>query len=438
MNSPDQIVGFFYQQWVVYSVLSVLVSLGLFFLTKKMSLGFLDPINFYWTFTFGTSYAVVLLLFVNGFLSFLSFFIILFYFILLLISMWVGFLAKRVKLGFRTLEISGGINSLRNILFVFIIMYFFLTVFYVSKVDWSVFFISRFEANKGIGFVVRIMDVLRLFIIAIFSILIFSKETNNKFKWLFLIVFVFLSSFFTGAKSAILESVYLIVVVYCLFFKKTLKLKITNLIQYAVLGSGVLMTALFFTSQLAGKLNYESQYTDLNPAVEMFISRVIANGDMYYLGLMDDVIFKVSEQTSGLFELVFRPYLGEDLTTKIFSSGAESSSINVGRAIWEYWFPFSLSGGSTDHFDLAAYAYCGFIGGCFFVIFLGFFLGRMNKIKLQMIASKDKNFFIIIFFSIVYMKSYLMLLSPVVALTTLIDIVFVFILCNFLLLMIKK
>lgn len=438
MNSPDQIIGFFYQNWIFYSILSILVSLSLYSLTKRMSIGLLDPINFYWTFTFGTSYAVVLLLFINGFLSFLSFFIILFYFLLLLVSMWVGFLAKKVEFGFRKFKIDGGVNSLKSVLSIFLLMYFFLAAFYISKIDWSIFFISRFEANKGIGFVVRIMDVLRLFIISMIAILIFSKEQWSKLKWGGLILFVILSSFFNGAKFAILESIYLIIVVYCLYFGKFLKIKATNFLQYTVLGIMVFMMALFFTSQLAEKLDYESQYTDLNPAVEMFISRIIANGDMYYLGLVNDVVFKVSEQTSGFFELIFRPYLGGDLTAKIFSTGVESNSLNIGRAIWEYWFPFSLSGGSVDHFDLAAYAYCGIVGGAFFVIFLGFFLGRINKIKLQLIGCKDKNVFVIVFFSIIYIKSYLMLLSPIVALTTLIDIFFIFILCNFLLLVFKK
>ena len=85
-----------------------------------------------------------------------------------------------------------------------------------------------------------------------------------------------------------------------------------------------------------------------------------------------------------------------------------------------------MSGGSTDHFDLAAYSYFGYIGGSFFVFYLGFILGRINKMKINLYNSNKQNFISIVFFALIYSKIYQLLLSPVVGIITLIDVFLIF------------
>lgn len=425
MYSPENIISIFYDQYVLFVGLSVFISTVLYLIVRKQNFGFIDPLNFFWVFTFGTSYAVVIQLFINGMLSIDSFLIILYFFIVLITSWYFGFNSKFINFGLRKINLNLNSNGTGLFLFIFLLTYSLLAVFYVVNINWSTFFISRFEANRGFGFLARIIDVIRLFVISLIVIKILESKSGIKIKWLLLFLFVLVSSFLNGAKFSILESTYLILIIISLRTGKSIKLKAKNILHFGVLGFFILAFAIYFTNKLSESIDYDSKYTNMSPGIEMLILRIIANGDMYYLGLPNDVLFKVSEKTSNFFELILKPYLGNNLTSKIFSREVNSDSLNIGRAIWDYWFPYSISGGSTDHFDLAAYSYFGFFGGTFLVLSIGFFIGRINKFKLLNMR-KELDFFSLSFFSIVYLKSYLLLLSPVVGITTILDVVVIY------------
>lgn len=425
MYSPENIISIFYDQYILFVGLSVFISTVLYLIVRKQNFGFIDPLNFFWVFTFGTSYAVVIQLFINGVLSIASFLIILYFFIVLITSWYFGFNSKFINFGLRKINLNLNSNGTGLFLFIFLLTYSLLAVFYVANINWSTFFISRFEAHRGFGFLARIIDVIRLFVISLIVIKILESKSGIKIKWLLLFLFVLVSSFLNGAKFSILESTYLILIIISLRTGKSIKLKAKNILHFGVLGFFILAFAIYFTNKLSESIDYDSKYTNMSPGIEMLISRIIANGDMYYLGLPNDVLFKVSEKTSNFFELILKPYLGNNLTSKIFSREVNSDSLNIGRAIWDYWFPYSISGGSTDHFDLAAYSYFGFFGGTFLVLSIGFFIGRINKFKLLNMR-KELDFFSLSFFSIVYLKSYLLLLSPVVGITTILDVVVIY------------
>lgn len=427
MYSPENIISIFYDQYILFIGLSIFVSIVLYLIVRKQNFGFIDPLNFFWVFTFGTSYAVVIQLFMNGLLSFASFSIVLYFFIVLIISLYFGFNSKFINLGLRKIKINLKSNGVGLFLFIFLLTYFLLATIYVLNINWNTFFISRFEANRGFGFLARIIDVIRLFVISLIVIKILESNSGNKIKWLLLFLFVLFSSFLNGAKFSILESTYLILMIISLRTGKIIRLKAKNILHFGVLGFFILTFAIYFTNKLSESIDYDSKYTDMSPGVEMLISRIIANGDMYYLGLPNDILFKVSDLTSNFFELIMKPYLGNNLTSTIFSREVNSDRLNIGRAIWNYWFPYSISGGSTDHFDLAAYSYFGFFGGTILVLLIGFFIGRINKLKLLNMR-KELNFFSLSFFSIIYLKSYSLLLSPVVGIISILDVVIIYIL----------
>lgn len=424
MYSPESIISIFYDQYILFVGISCILSFFLYFLFKNQNFGLIDPMNFFWVFTFGTSYAVVIQLFVNGLISGTSFFIILYFFIILVISWYLGFYLKIINFGIKKINLNSSERSINFIISAFLLVYFSLSLFYVSAINWNEFFISRFEANKGFGFLARIIDVIRVFIIALAAIKISTSKGKNKLNWFLLFLFVLISSFLNGAKFSILESTYLVLIVLSLKSGKIIKLKLKNIFKFSFFSFFIFIFALIFTNELAKKIDYDSKYTNLPPALEMFVSRVIANGDMYYLGLPNDILYKIN--TSNFAELIVRPYLGNNLTSKLFSMPNSGESLNVGRAIWEYWFPFSISGGSTDHFDLAAYSYLGFLGGSILVFFIGFFIGRVNKHKILNMR-KNLNFFTLSLFSIIYVKSYLLLLSPIVGITSILDVLVMYI-----------
>lgn len=437
MLSPTDIINVFFDQWYFYLFFSCFFSLILALTVKKISLGFFDPVHFFWSFTFGTSYSVILLLFFNGFISLFSIFLILFYFLVLIVSIYLGFYSKIINFNFYEINNECSYKDLNSLLTLLFLFYFALIFYYILNIDWSIFFLSRFEANKGLGYVARILDILRLFIISILSLLYFKRDGKFNLYFFLLVSMILVSSFFNGAKFSILESLYLVVVLYCLYNKKLIKFNFKNSINSVFMLVGVVFFALYFTSKLAKSLDYNSQYTNLPIAFEMLLSRIIANGDIYYLGLINNLVFKLSDNVSGFFELIFRPYLGSNLTQIIFSVNSENESLNIGRVVWEYWFPYSVSGGSVDHFDIAAYAYFGFVGGVFFVILLGFSLGRINKYK-YIIMNNRISFLNLCFFSILYIKCYSLLLSPIVGITTIIDISLFFVLINLILLFLRR
>lgn len=430
MYSPESIISVFYGQYILFIILSIFISSLLYFGSRNQSFGIIDPLNFFWVFTFGTSYAVVVQLLLNGMISAQSFFLVFYFFVILIVSWYCGFNLKTINFGLRRIDFTLNSKSTGIVLIAFLITYFILGLVYALTINWNTFFISRFEANKGFGFLARILDVIRLFIICLSVVNILESRGGGKIKWFLLLVFVLLSSVLNGAKFSILESAYLVLITLSLKTGSVIKFKLKNMSRFIFFSGFILMFAIVFTNKLAQKINYDSQYTNLPPGVEMFVSRVIANGDMYYLGLPNDILFKVEDQTSNFFELIFKPYLGNNLTSQLFSHSVEGEALNIGRVIWEYWFPYSISGGSTDHFDLAAYSYLNLYGGSVLVVCIGFFIGRLNKIKFLNIKNQ-LNFFSLSLFSIIYIKSYLLLLSPVVGITTILDVLIIYILYFF-------
>ena len=71
-------------------------------------------------------------------------------------------------------------NQERLILKILVVLYFLCVIAYLSQVSLSSLIASRFEANKGIGFIVRIMDVLRL-VLAAWFYLVFLNSGKRRY-----------------------------------------------------------------------------------------------------------------------------------------------------------------------------------------------------------------------------------------------------------------
>ncbi|MBS7818548.1 hypothetical protein [Wohlfahrtiimonas chitiniclastica] len=428
MISDTDIMYMLYNNAIIFILLSIFIFYLLYRMTKRINLGIADPINFYWLFTFSTSYTVVLLLIFNDFIKYCSALFVFAYFSVFSIFLMFGF---RCRLLFKIKQKIAYSDDLMLLIFrLAIFLYLSILIIYIKYLNHELFFMSRFAANEGIGFLARILDILKLFIIAIGYILAVERQSKTYMFLLFL--FILFSSFVTGAKFAILELIYLVLLIKMLKFKRIV---VFSFFKPSIL-IGICLIVLFaltFTYNLAISGKIVSQYTNFPIAIELLISRVFANGDMYYLGLTNDVFNKIiHEKDISFIYLLLRPYLGSSIMEALFNDQA----IPIGRAIWLSWYPDSISGGSTDHFDLAAYAYFGIYFGAIFVAVLGFLIGRINKYKLFILNSETNSMRIVIF-SIVYLKIYIFLLSPVVGLVTLIDVILIFILLLFCSVLIK-
>lgn len=407
-----------FENGLYFIFLAIFVSSALLYQIRRLNLGFfLDSINFFWVFTFGTSYAVVIFLFLRGYISNYHFYVILFYYMVISFAIWLGsriYIFKQSGRRFFT-NISSPNHGISFLIFVYSV----LLIFYIYKVDFSVFFISRFEANSGgLGIISRYMDVIRLFIIAYFSIVAFSKKS-----WCWytvLVLFAIISSFMNGSKFAIIESIYTAFISIVLYYSISFKIFTMKRVFFLLIISLiVLIYVAYFLDRMASGMGMVSKYTDYPIWLEALLLRVIANADMYYLSLPDGIIDFIGYQVSNWSNLFLRPLIGSVLTEGL--TGIQDS-ISVGRAIWLYHYPDSLSGGSVEHFDLDAYVHFGLWHGVLYVLAIGIYIGFINKIKMRIFRDRGKkNILFIMFFSYIYNKSYILLLSPTSGFSLIID-----------------
>lgn len=406
------IIASIFENYFLFICLVIFISSILWCQTRRFNLGFIDSINFFWVFTFGTSYAVVVFLYLNDYISNYYFYIILFYYVIISFAIWIG--TKIPVPTINRMRFSDCFIYIepRQVIFILLLIYFMLFGFYISKIDFSIFFLSRFEANSGgLGIVSRYMDVIRLFIISYISVFAFAKKSWSLYG--FLVFFSIVSSFVNGAKFAVIESIYVMFIASVLYYSMSFRLfTIRRLFPLLVIILIILIYVIYFLDRMAQGLGMISQYTNYPIWLEALLLRIIANGDMYYLSLPEGIIDStfIMTQVSDWWTIFFRPLIGKNLTEILTGS---QDSISVGRAIWLYHYPDSLSGGSVEHFDLDAYIHFGLWYGMFYVFVIGIYIGFINKIKMRTFKNKNKkNILFIMFFSYIYNKSYVFLLSP--------------------------
>lgn len=417
----------FFEHGIHFLVITTIILLFLYQFSSRFNLQIIDPINFYFVFNLGTSYAVVILMHSLDIIDNKWIYILGFFAVLLFLSIYLGYYLPKFKpimnLSFQELSVSQEKKAYKLLWFIYLI----LVVYYITKVDWAIFFYSRFEANKGgLGSISRLMDVFRLFIISYWSIYIF-KAQQKRTQIVLLGLFSLISSVLIGSKYAILESFYTIFLSFYLHYSWKPRVSILNFFKVIALAFFLLSYALQFTKQLAIQLGYTSTYTEYAVHIELLIMRVLANGDTYYLGLPYNIVDHVSDNLSSFTELIFRPYLGSQLTHLLFGSSTSDEVLNIGRAIWEFWYPNSLKGGGVDHFDLFSYSHLGVVPGGIFILVMGFFIGRMNKYKMNF---KSNMMLRTVFLTYSYNKLYVLLLSPSAGISLLMDGFIVFLFCH--------
>lgn len=150
--------------------------------------------------------------------------------------------------------------------------------------------------------------------------------------------------------------------------------------------------------------------------MELLLLRILANGDAYYLSLTEHVIDTVIVEHPWL-QLLSNTF-GNSVMAKLFD--IDFSNLDVGRQIWLYWYPDDpVMRGPTNHFDLAGYAYFGYVGGLLFSAVIGYVIGVVNSWKLY---CDNSSAVVVAFVAALYCRSLPLILNPSVGIAYMVDI----------------
>jgi hypothetical protein len=377
----------------------------------------MDPFHFYYAFTYGTGYAIILILFVHGLVdsylfSYLilsgSLFFLMFYFSTSSNVNYNNSLFNRLNVSIKDQE--------RFLLKFLSALYLILFLFYLSQVSLTMFFTSRFEANRGLGIIVRLMDALRV-ILAGWYFYYYLSSRKKRFIILALLISV-IGALISGAKFAFLEQIYVLCVVGFITSRKTFKFNLKSLFLILAIAVCFLLFSLYFISKLSVMIGYtSSQYIPGAPvAIELLMLRILANGDAYYLSLTEHIIDKVIIEHPWL-QLLSNTF-GNSVMSSIFN--VDFSNLDVGRQIWLYWYPDDpIMRGPTNHFDLAGYAYFGYVGGFIFSGVIGYIVGVINSWKIN---CDNSSAIVVAFVAALYCRSLPLILNPSVGIAYMADI----------------
>jgi len=418
----------FFDNIYLFFTSMLFTTLFLYISIRKLSItGLLDPVNFYWTFTFGTAYGIVLALFIHGDISTSTFIIILSYCLVFIIATKL-FLKIKIK----------PFNKVFNKLFLHKyepkFLFYFILFLFIMDIIIIVYFIgfgflaeeNRFEQNKGMGIFVRIFAVFRLFFVAYFTLLInktFKQHGfynfNFLFKALMFILFIIFTILIDGAKFGLLESILVIILSLSLVNNYT-RISLFKMISVITISFTFAIVIYSVNIDKHGLSERESSYIPGVPFVFEAISfRILANGDKYFLSLPNDVIETI--KTKNIFVSLLAPTIGSSRMSNIV--GYNVSFYSIGKQILLYWDPeFDTAGGPTSHYDLFAYKYFGFFGGFIWVIFTAFVLVGIKNITLLSLNTK----FSISVFSVLWFRSFALILEPPLGLAYIIDVLVIF------------
>lgn len=401
--------------------------MAIFYLSirKKTIAGYLDPFHFYWTFTMGSAYGIVFFMYIAGKIET--------YLLLVLVSYCFAFICVFSFFYGRVFWFSRATKLLlvppgkgRSEFAIIIALYTLLAAFLIINVGFgSSAETNRFEQNRGFGAFVRVADGFRLFVIAYLTLWIVRRVRSKNINLVtismvvVLLVDIIVSSFLNGAKFAILESIYAVILV--LFFAQfKVRLSVTKLF---VLGTAVLLFAGYILTRNLENSGVDATergvyMPDSSVLVERLVLRVFANADKYYFSLPNNVIERL--ETDSFFLQMLSPLVG--VTTLSKAVGHQVNDYTVGRQTLLYWYPsFDVAGGPTSHYDLFSYKYLGYFGGLLFVMMLSFFLCSIST--MSKVPGSDFYYALAATF---WLRALPMLLEPAVGLSYVLDIFILF------------
>ncbi|MFC0179609.1 hypothetical protein [Thorsellia kenyensis] len=426
MNAED-FFYFIFLNYQLFLFLSFIFIVCIYYAYRDLVGNFLDPFHFTYTFTFGSAYAVVFLLYIFNYITF-------FYLFLIAANGFVFFVSfKYFTTVFSNSNLSNSLiyrmsltcaRAELYILACILITYCIFAIVYLSKFNSTLFYTSRFEANRGLGLLVRIMDFLRYFLTALFAIYAVRRKKGLFLTYIIAAVSISLvGSFLSGAKIALLSHIYVALLAVYIAENKIIRINCKN-IFYGIIITCFISVFVFFTlNKFSIALGYTQPmyFTDYPVEFELLIKRIIANADKYYLSLPNELLDNII--INNPLPIFLNSVFGSSFMGYFYD--INFSNVDVGRQIWLLWFPNdSISRGPTNHFDLSGYVYFGYWGGLIFTIFLAIVLSKINSFK---IFTHNLNSFYVAFIVTLYIRSLAILLTPSVGISNISDsLLFIF------------
>jgi hypothetical protein len=413
--------------FTLFAVSTTVFAIILYLSVNKIALiGFLDIFHFYWMFTFSVGYGVIFSLFMIGDISANLVFIIYSYGIFFVLSM--HFFYRRNPLSFspnkikRLVCLQGGTKIS---VFVIFLLYAILACLIITEAGFGALAEeNRFEQNRGYGYLIRLAEPLRIFIICYIGIFIISrhkKRVSNLWLYVSLFIILIFSSMINGAKFAFLESIYSIIIAIYVrgYFVNRIRIKKLFFVSIVLLFS---ISFAFFILSLNienGKIE-NLKYIDFSFVLEKFYMRIVGgNANNYYMSLPNQVIDDL--QKDNFLTRFLVPIVGRNTLSYLLEY--DVSDYNVGRQILLYWDPYrTIAGGPTSHFDLFSYVYLGYWFGFCWIAVTAFILTSIIKIA----KNKTGDSFFAAFITTLYVKSFAILLEPSIGFAYIVDVFFVF------------
>jgi hypothetical protein len=274
--------------WVIFFCTSIPLFLSIDTI-KLFPSGRFDAFHFFYAFNLGIAYGVVAALFIKGLIENYYFFIIFYFGVFFHLSLKYIFKKKsNNKLTFKFTDFFNlkgkNKNPLNSILLIFII----LVIIQVFTIGISAFTdTNRFEDAKGLGFLIRIIEPLKLIVLSSFFIKMMEKRKRGKsIKWnviLFIPLCIFLA-LLSGAKFALIEILLLIGILIPLN-GKNVKLGLLKIGILLTVSLGFVFLILFLNNR--DDVNQESMLVPgITVVVDKLFLRLLSDGDMYYLSLI--------------------------------------------------------------------------------------------------------------------------------------------------------
>jgi len=324
--------------WLFLSAMTITSAALYLSIRKCVVAGILDPLHFYWTFTIGTAYGISIGLYYLDEIS-TNIFVYQILSALTFVFFYRLFLKNPIKqnraLFFGFLVVKHHHNA-------FIAL---LTILYLLTATSIIYLgglglfadINRFEQNRGHGALVRIADLLRIFLIAALTISLIRTHSKTRYslrfalRAFFLLILITFSAALNGAKFAFLEGIYASIISFVIFSQRKPKFSPAQIAGITLLPVAFAIAAL--TINLAKndvtENNTSRQFSEIPFVMERLFLRILGNGDKYYLGLPNNVIENI--ETDNILVRFASPLVGSTRLSQML--GYDVGHLNVGKQI---------------------------------------------------------------------------------------------------------
>lgn len=386
-----------------------------------------DPFTLIFVVAFGINYGIVVFMFFKGLLDGILFGTLALYAVALIAMFRWGSSLKSKPVIFRYLAYVGRPQLSSAVFTACALIYATLSLVIFSQIGFGILAeTNRFDAARGYGAFIRVLDCLSPFIVAYTSLTIMQSKHYRVSKLLGLAVFILYAAIVNGAKISVIYSFSTALLALSM---ASYRIRVSGW-QAVVAGViGLAFSALALNINLEKNNVSEQSIAPLAASSGLLTARLvyrfIAFGDTSYLLLPNRIIDSVQKDSIGA--RFAAPIIGNDNLSKIL--GYEVQDFSVGRQALLHYSPnLEVSGGPTSHFDLFFYVYFGSFVGFFLISLLGYFLGRINQ-SVELVKSSEyfrSNKLLLSIIATLWSRSVLLIIEPTVALAYIFDIFVIF------------